>query len=164
MANRASQIADKIKTQRQLKKIIPKLKKEGKRIAFTNGCFDILHYGHIKYLGEAKAKADILVVGLNNDASIRRIKGAGRPINRQSDRAKVLSALSCVDYVTVFGEDTPLSLIKSVKPDALIKGADWQAEKIVGADFVKSYGGKALTVSYLKGYSTTGLIERIGKN
>jgi D-beta-D-heptose 7-phosphate kinase/D-beta-D-heptose 1-phosphate adenosyltransferase len=157
-------MVDKIKTQGQLKEILRSLKKEGKRVAFTNGCFDIVHCGHIKYLEDAKRLADILVVGLNSDASIRRIKGNGRPINKQSDRAKILAALSCVDYVAIFGEDTPLKLIKSVRPDVLIKGADWRIKKIAGADFVRSYGAKALTVPYLKGYSTTGLIERIKRN
>lgn len=156
-------MADKIRTQKELKRIIGKLKKQGKRIAFTNGCFDILHYGHIKYLEDAKAKADILVVALNSDASIKRIKGCLRPINTQADRARVLGALSAIDYVTIFNEETPLKLIQLVKPDILIKGGDWQMRKIVGADFVRTYGGKALTIPYIKGYSTTKLIEKIKK-
>lgn len=155
---------DKIKTRARLKKIINRLKKQGKKIAFTNGCFDILHYGHIKYLEDAKAKAGILVVGLNSDASIKRIKGASRPINRQSDRARMLEALSAIDYITVFNEDTPLKLIQALKPDILIKGRDWSVRKIVGADFVRASGGRVITVPYLKGYSTTGLIEKIKNN
>lgn len=157
-------MADKIKTWAQLEKIISRLKKQGKKIAFTNGCFDILHYGHIKYLEDAKAKADILVVGLNSDGSIRRIKGQSRPINSQSDRAKVLGALSAIDYVTIFNEDTPLNLIQRIRPDVLVKGRDWSISKIVGADFVKASGGKVVTVAYLKGRSTTGLIEKIKDN
>lgn len=155
---------DKIKTRARLKKIISRLKKQGKKIAFTNGCFDILHYGHIKYLEDAKAKAGILVVGLNSDASIKRIKGASRPINRQSDRARMLEALSAIDYITIFNEDTPLKLIQALKPDILIKGRDWSVRKIVGADFVRASGGRVITVPYLKGYSTTGLIEKIKNN
>jgi rfaE bifunctional protein nucleotidyltransferase chain/domain len=155
---------DKIKTLARLEKIIHQLKKQGKKIAFTNGCFDILHYGHVKYLEDARAKADILVVGLNSDASIKIIKGASRPINRQADRAKMLEALSAIDYITIFNEDTPLKLIRALKPDILIKGRDWSVRKIVGADFVRASGGRVVTVPYLKGYSTTGLIEKIKNN
>src|SRR3989338_5314219 len=151
----------KIKTQSEIRKITDKLKRQGKRIVFTNGCFDILHYGHIKYLQDAKNLADVLVLGLNSDSSIRKIKGSARPINKQLDRARVLSALTCVDYLTIFSEDTPLRLIKLIQPDVLVKGGDWQAEKIVGADFVKSHGGKVLAISYIKGYSTTKLINKI---
>lgn len=155
---------DKIKTRAQLKKIILRLKKQGKKIAFTNGCFDILHYGHIKYLEDAKARADILVVGLNSDVSIKRIKGSSRPVNRQADRARTLEALSAIDYLSIFNENTPLKLIQSVNPDILIKGRDWSVRKIVGADFVRACGGRVVTVPYLKGYSTTGLIEKIKNN
>lgn len=155
---------DKIKTRARLGKIIHRLKEHGKKIAFTNGCFDILHYGHVKYLEDAKAKADILVVGLNSDASIKRIKGASRPINRQADRARMLEALSAIDYITIFSEDTPLKLIQALKPDILIKGRDWSVRKIVGADFIRASGGSVVTVPYLKGYSTTGLIEKIKNN
>ena len=151
----------KIKTQSEIRKITDKLKRQGKRIVFTNGCFDILHYGHIKYLQDAKNLADVLVLGLNSDSSIRKIKGSARPINKQLDRARVLSALTCVDYLTIFSEDTPLRLIKLIQPDVLVKGGDWQAEKIVGADFVKSHGGKVLAISYINGYSTTKLINKI---
>ncbi|TAN60037.1 D-glycero-beta-D-manno-heptose 1-phosphate adenylyltransferase [bacterium] len=154
----------KIKTRARLEKTIHQLKRQGKKIAFTNGCFDILHYGHLKYLEDAKAKADVLVVGLNSDASIKRIKGASRPINRQADRARMLEALSAVDYITIFSEDTPFKLIQVLKPDILIKGRDWSVRKIVGADFVRASGGRVITVPYLKGYSTTGLIEKIKNN
>lgn len=152
---------NKIKSRRQIKTTIDKLKKEGKRVAFTNGCFDILHYGHIKYLKDARGMADALVVGLNSDSSVRKIKGSSRPINAQLDRAKVLSALCDVDYVTIFNEETPLKLIKLLGPDVLIKGGDWKKEEIVGADFVKSYGARVVTVPYLKGYSTTELLGKI---
>ncbi|MEK6564793.1 MAG: D-glycero-beta-D-manno-heptose 1-phosphate adenylyltransferase [Candidatus Omnitrophota bacterium] len=151
----------KIKTKKELKDIISSLNKQGKRIVFTNGCFDILHYGHIKYLQDAKGLADVLVLGLNSDSSVKKIKGPARPINKQLDRARVLSALSCVDYLTIFSEDTPLGLIRLIQPDVLVKGGDWQTEKIVGADFVKARGGKVLAIPYIKGYSTTKLINKI---
>ena len=152
---------NKIHTQARLKGIIDKLRKQGKKIAFTKGCFDILHYGHIKYLQDAKLASDILVLGLNSDASVKRIKGHKRPANKQLDRSRVLAALSCVDYITVFNQDNPLKLIKLLRPDILIKGGDWETDKIIGAEFVKSYGGRVLTIPYLKGYSTTGLIARL---
>ena len=152
---------NKIQSQARLKGAIDKLKRQGKRIAFTNGCFDILHYGHIKYLQDAKRASDVLVLGLNSDASVKKIKGKKRPLNKQTDRGRVLAALSCVDYITVFNQDTPLKLIKLLRPDILIKGGDWKADKIIGAEFVKSYGGQVKTIPYLKGYSTTGLIARI---
>lgn len=153
--------ASKIKTQRQLIKLIYGLRKKGKKIAFTNGCFDILHYGHIKYLEKAKRLADILVVAANSDSSVRKIKGKNRPINNQFDRLRVLNALSCIDYLVMFNEETPLKLIESISPDVLIKGGDWKVEEIAGADFVKSYGGKIVAIPYLKGYSTTNLIKKI---
>jgi len=154
-------MSDKIKTQKELKRVIAYLRKQGKKIVFTNGCFDILHYGHIKYLQDAKGLADVLVLGLNSDSSVKKIKGSARPINKQLDRARVLSALSCVDYLTIFSEDTPLKLIRLIQPDVLVKGGDWQAEKIVGADFVKSRGGKVMAIPYIKGYSTTQQIKKI---
>ncbi len=151
----------KIKTQSEIRKITDKLKRQGKRIVFTNGCFDILHYGHIKYLQDAKLLADVLVLGLNSDSSVKKIKGSARPINKQLDRARVLSALSCVDYLTIFSEGTPLRLIRLIQPDVLVKGGDWKTEKIVGADFVKARGGKVLAIPYIKGYSTTQQIKKI---
>lgn len=152
---------NKIKTKEELKKIVLRLKKQDKKVVFTNGCFDILHYGHIKYLQDAKGLAEVLVVGLNSDSSVKKIKGSARPINKQLDRARVLSALACVDYLTIFSEDTPLKLIKLIQPDVLVKGGDWPTERIVGADFVKSRGGKVLAIPYIKGYSTTRLIEKV---
>ena len=144
-----------------LKRIIRRLKQNGKRIVFTNGCFDILHYGHVKYLQDARNKGDYLVVAVNSDSSVKKIKAKNRPVIGQSDRVKTVAALSSVDFVVLFNADNPLSLIKALKPDILIKGADWKKQKIIGADFLKSYGGKVLTVNLVKGRSTSALIEKI---
>lgn len=134
-------------------------KRAGKRIAFTNGCFDILHLGHVSYLEKAKGHDRVLIVGVNSDASVRRLKGAGRPVNGQSARAQVLAALSCVDYVTVFNKDTPLELIKRIKPDILIKGADWKDKPVAGADFVQKHGGRVQFIEFVKGYSTSNILR-----
>ncbi len=133
------------------------------RIVFTNGCFDILHVGHVRYLNAAKALGEVLVVGLNSDASVRRIKGAHRPINAEQDRAEILAALACVDYITVFEEPDPLAVIQAVAPDVLVKGADWEVSRIVGADFVRGYGGRVVRIPVVEGVSTTRLIEKILK-
>jgi len=133
----------------------------GKVLVFTNGCFDILHYGHVKYLEAAKKKGDILIVGMNTDASVRRLKGPGRPVTPEKERAAILAALACVDYVTLFAEDTPLRLIEAVRPDVLVKGRDWKKTEIVGARFVSARGGRVLTVPLVKNRSTTGLLKRI---
>ncbi|MGE0269075.1 MAG: D-glycero-beta-D-manno-heptose 1-phosphate adenylyltransferase [Candidatus Omnitrophota bacterium] len=148
----------------ELKSELARLRKAGKTIAFTNGCFDILHFGHVSYLEKAKRGDRILVLGLNSDASIRKIKGAGRPIVPQRERAGVLAALASVDYVSIFSGQTPISLIKAVKPDVLIKGADWKGKGIVGEDFVKSYGGKVEYIKFEKGWSTTRIVELIKKS
>jgi len=132
-----------------------------KKIVFTNGCFDIVHAGHVDYLEKAKSLGDILVVGMNSDSSVRRIKGEKRPVVPQELRAKVLSSLKPVDYVVIFEEDTPLELIKAVKPDVLVKGGDWDIDKIVGREFVESYGGKVVTIPFEYDISTTRIIERI---
>jgi D-beta-D-heptose 7-phosphate kinase/D-beta-D-heptose 1-phosphate adenosyltransferase len=153
----------KIKSLNNLKKIISRLKSGNKRIVFTNGCFDLLHYGHVKYLQDARKKGDILVVGLNSDASVRRIKGHKKPVVKQKDRARVAAALESVDYVVIFSQDTPLDTIKAIKPDLLVKGADWSAKRIVGGDFVSGYGGCVTTIQFVKGYSTSKLIKEIGK-
>jgi D-beta-D-heptose 7-phosphate kinase/D-beta-D-heptose 1-phosphate adenosyltransferase len=153
----------KIKSLAALKADILKLKDQGKRIVFTNGCFDILHYGHAKYLEDAKAEGDILVVGVNSDSSIRKIKGKTRPIVDEVNRVKLLAALESIDFLTLFKETTPLKVIEAVKPDILIKGADWDKAKIVGNDFVKAYGGKVKTIKLVKGLSTTNLIKKIAK-
>jgi rfaE bifunctional protein nucleotidyltransferase chain/domain len=150
------------------KKILPigKLKKilkrqPRKKVVFTNGCFDILHYGHVKYLQRARSKGDLLVVGLNSDESVRRLKGAKRPLNTEKDRAAILAALSCVDFVVVFSDETPYKLIKTLEPRVLVKGGDWQKNKIVGADIVLRLGGKVLTIPAVKNRSTTNLIKKI---
>ncbi|MFH1190470.1 MAG: D-glycero-beta-D-manno-heptose 1-phosphate adenylyltransferase [Candidatus Omnitrophota bacterium] len=134
-----------------------------KKVVFTNGCFDILHVGHVAYLKRARELGDALVVGLNSDSSVRAIKGKFRPVNNEADRAIVLSALSFVDLITIFPEDTPERLIKAIKPDILAKGADWKESDIAGAGFVKSYGGKVVRIPFVKGYSTTSVIGKIGK-
>ncbi len=132
-----------------------------KKIVFTNGCFDLLHAGHADYLNKAKSLGDILVVGINSDASVRRIKGEKRPILPQQMRAYLLDNLKPVDYVVIFEEDTPLELIKAIKPDVLVKGADWDLESIVGADFVLSYGGRVERIAFSFDISTSKVVERI---
>ncbi len=131
------------------------------KVVFTNGCFDILHFGHVAYLQEAASLGDRLVVGLNSDASVKRLKGDNRPINSQDERKAVLEALSCVDEVVVFDEDTPIELIKKVKPDVLVKGGDWSPEQIVGSDFVLARGGEVRSLKFVDGFSSTGVIEKI---
>jgi len=133
----------------------------GSRIVFTNGCFDVLHVGHVQYLYEAKRAGDILIVGLNSDASVRRIKGAGRPAVPAEERAEVLAALEMVDLVTIFNEDTPLDLIKAVRPQVLVKGADWAPDQVVGRAEVEADGGRLLLIPLRTGVSTTGILERI---
>ena len=140
---------------------LKKARRAGRKIVFTNGCFDILHVGHVRYLGAARSEGDLLVVGLNSDSSVRSIKGERRPLVNQDQRAEVLASLACVDYVVVFDEPDPLRLIRAVKPDILVKGADWAEENIVGAEFVKSTGGKILRIELVSDASTTGLIDRI---
>jgi len=152
---------EKIKPLKRLKNIVSLLKKRGKKIVFTNGCFDILHLGHVKYLQDSKNLGDVLVVAVNSDSSVKIIKQKGRPINPQKERAGVLAALGSVDYITFFNDDTPINAIKALKPDILVKGADWHVSKIVGKDFVESCGGKVKTIPYLKGYSTTKIINKI---
>jgi rfaE bifunctional protein nucleotidyltransferase chain/domain len=151
----------KIKSRLALKKIVRKLKAKNIKIAFTNGCFDILHLGHVRYLEDAKKCADILVAAVNDDNSVKRLKGNRRPIFPLKDRMEVLAALSSIDYVTSFTEDTPAEIIKFLKPDVIVKGADYSVKNIVGRDIVKSYGGKTIRVKYLKGYSVSRLIKRI---
>lgn len=150
-----------LKTLEELLSILQEERKKGKKIVFTNGCFDIIHAGHVDYLERAKKLGDILVVGLNSDNSVKRIKGKKRPINPQEQRAKVLSSLKPVDYVVIFEEDTPEKLIKAIKPDVLVKGGDWPIEKIVGKEFVESYGGKVLTIPFTYNVSTTEIIKKI---
>jgi len=147
-----------------LKTLLGKLtnhRRAGKKIAFTNGCFDIIHYGHTAYLEKAKTKDRILVVGLNSDRSVRALKGKARPICPQRQRAGVLAALACVDYVTIFDADTPDKLIRAVCPDILIKGADWKGKKVVGGDWVKKNKGRVQFIRFVPGCSTTRLIDDI---
>jgi D-beta-D-heptose 7-phosphate kinase/D-beta-D-heptose 1-phosphate adenosyltransferase len=134
---------------------------EGRRVVFTNGCFDLLHPGHVRYLGEARRLGDVLIVALNSDASVRRLKGAGRPILNESERAEVMAALAAVDVVTVFDEETPRDLIAALLPDVLVKGGDWPLDQIVGREEVEAAGGRVLALPYLEGSSTTDIIERI---
>lgn len=134
----------------------------GQRIAFTNGCFDVLHAGHVEYLQEARSQAELLIVGLNSDASIRSIKGTGRPLHSQDARALVLAALQVVDYITLFDEPTPLALIETVRPDVLVKGADYRKEQVVGAALVESYGGRVHLAALREGYSTTRILQQLG--
>ncbi len=133
----------------------------GQRIAFTNGCFDVLHAGHVQYLQEARAQADVLVVGVNSDASVQGLKGKTRPVQSLPARATVLAALQAVDFVAVFDDETPLALIERVRPDVLVKGQDYRKEEVVGADFVESYGGRVHLAALHQGYSTTRLIEQM---
>ena len=134
---------------------------QGKKIVFTNGCFDILHRGHVTYLNEAKKLGDLLVLGVNSDASVKRLKGVDRPINKESDRAFVLSQLKSVDFTEIFTEDTPLSLILKIKPKVLVKGGDWKIDQIVGAREVIADGGEVFSLNFVDGYSTTSIIHKI---
>jgi len=131
------------------------------KIVFTNGCFDLLHVGHVTYLAQAKALGDVLVIGLNTDASVRRLKGPNRPVNEQDARALVLAALESVDYVVFFDEDTPYNIITQVKPDILVKGGDYEIDNIVGGDFVRARGGQVLTIPFVDGFSTSNILEQI---
>jgi rfaE bifunctional protein nucleotidyltransferase chain/domain len=138
-----------------------RMRREGKQLVFTNGCFDLLHPGHVRYLDQARALGDSLVVALNSDRSVRALKGEGRPILSQRERAEVMAALESVDYVTTFDEETPRELIAVLLPDILVKGGDWPVEQIVGREEVEAAGGKVLSLAYVEGSSTTDIIERI---
>ena len=142
---------------------INKIKSEGKKIVFTNGCFDLLHVGHIKYLSQAKDLGDILIIGLNSDKSVKKLKGNNRPINSFEDRAKLLAALKSVDLVIMFEEQTPENLIKEIIPDVLVKGGDYDIEEIVGYQTVIDNGGQVKTLSFYEGYSSTNYIDKINK-
>jgi len=152
---------ERIIESKNIKKEISELKKESKKIVFTNGCFDIIHAGHISYLNEAKALGDILIVGLNSDESVRRLKGADRPVVNERDRAYVLANLKPVDYVVMFDEDTPYELIKKIKPDILVKGADYAGKNVAGRDIVESSGGKTVLINFIEGKSTSEIIKKI---
>ena len=152
----------KIKNKPDLAAIVEDLRRQGKRIVFTNGCFDLMHVGHIRYLQAARELGDVLVVGVNSDASVRSLnKGPGRPIIPEAQRAEVLAALACVDYVVVFDEPDPGALIGALQPDVLVKGGDWAPDRIVGREVVEARGGRVLTIPLVPGVSTSALVERI---
>jgi D-beta-D-heptose 7-phosphate kinase/D-beta-D-heptose 1-phosphate adenosyltransferase len=151
----------KILSRKALKKEIDRLRGEGKKIAFTNGCFDILHVGHVRYLREAAKTGDVLVLALNSDASVRAIKGDKRPLIPEGERADVAAALESVNYVTLFDELTPLKLIEYLQPDVIVKGGDWAEENVVGRDAVKEWGGSVVIVPETPGASTTNIVEKI---
>jgi len=150
----------KVLPRSRLQRRLQRLRREGKRIVFTNGCFDLIHPGHVRYLRAAKRLGDVLVVALNSDRSVRRLKGPGRPLVPQHDRCEVVAALEMVDYVTVFSEDTPYALIQALTPDVLVKGGDWRPNQIVGADIVRARGGTVRSLPFARGYSTTRLVRR----
>ena len=154
---------EKIKARGVLLTIVKDLKAKRKKIVFTNGCFDLLHVGHVRYLERAKALGEILVVGVNSDDSVRRLKGSGRPILPQEERAEILSGLGCVDYVIVFDESTPLKLISSLQPHILVKGGDWTKQTTVGREVVEGSGGEVVILPFVEGTSTSNLIETILK-
>ncbi|HBQ20766.1 MAG TPA: D-glycero-beta-D-manno-heptose 1-phosphate adenylyltransferase [Deltaproteobacteria bacterium] len=153
----------KIINSQKLKLKLLALQKKKKKIVFTNGCFDILHAGHIRYLKEAKKWGDVLVIALNSDVSVHKIKGPKRPIVPQQERAEVMAALECVDFVTFFNEDNPHRIISDLKPDILVKGGDWKPSQIIGSDIVLKNGGKVKSIRYHKGKSTTHIIQKILK-
>ena len=153
----------KIKGRKELLRIIKNLKAKGKRIVFTNGCFDLLHIGHVRYLEKARTLGDALVVGVNSDSSVRKLKGPNRPVLPSKERAEILSGLGCVDYITIFDELDPLKLITSLHPNVLAKGGDWTKEQIVGREVLERSGGKVVIIRFVKGASTSTLIETILK-
>ncbi|MBW1770961.1 MAG: D-glycero-beta-D-manno-heptose 1-phosphate adenylyltransferase, partial [Deltaproteobacteria bacterium] len=154
-------MSEKILEREALKKTVRSLKKGGKKIAFTNGCFELLHVGHVQYLQAARAEGDILVVGMNSDHSVRQIKGPRRPVVPENERAEVLASLACVDFVSLFDEPDPLEIIRSLLPDVLVKGADWAEDAIVGRDIVEAHGGRVVRIPLTQGASTTSIIEKI---
>jgi D-beta-D-heptose 7-phosphate kinase/D-beta-D-heptose 1-phosphate adenosyltransferase len=147
-----------------IEKSLAALRSQNKKIVFANGCFDLLRVGHVRYLQEARSLGDALVVGINSDASVKRLKGPTRPIQIENDRAEILAALGCVDFTVIFTEDTPENLIQKVRPDILVKGGDWKISDIVGAPFVQSYGGQVMSLQFINGKSTTKLIEKSQQN
>lgn len=146
--------------QNEIEKYLARLQFFGKKIVFTNGCFDLLHVGHVRYLQQARALGHFLVVGVNSDESVRRLKGPTRPVQNEDDRAEILAGLSSVSFTVIFTEDTPENLIKVIRPSVLVKGGDWNLNEIVGADFVQSIGGHVMSLQFVDGKSTTKLIEK----
>lgn len=155
---------DKILDRAALVARVAEARRAGKRIVFTNGCFDLMHVGHVRYLAAARAAGDLLVVALNADASVRRLKGPERPLVPEAARAEVVAALAAVDYVTLFGEDTPAEVITALLPDVLVKGADWAPDQVVGREVVEAHGGRVELVPVVEGFSTTALIERLRRD
>lgn len=156
-----STIESKIQTPEQISETLSAWRAKGEKIVFTNGCFDLLHYGHLHYLAQARDLGDRLVIGLNSAGSVRRLKGPKRPINDELTRTHMLAALAVVDAVVVFEEDTPINLIRHVLPDILVKGGDWKPEQIVGSDVVLARGGQVFSLPYIDGYSTTNIEQKI---
>ena len=154
-------VSAKLKSVDELSAIAAEARKNGKIVVFTNGCFDLIHRGHIHTLRQAKALGDLLVVGLNSDGSVKAIKGPDRPIMPEADRIELIAALEMVDYLVTYSEPDPYQVITAIKPSVLVKGGDWSADKIVGADVVEQYGGRVAVIPYLPGFSTTQIIERI---
>jgi rfaE bifunctional protein nucleotidyltransferase chain/domain len=152
---------DKIVAREQLVAIGAQARRDGRRVVFTNGCFDLLHVGHVRYLAAARDAGDLLLVGINDDASVRRSKGPARPLVPAAARAEVVAALAAVDYVTLFAEDTPYELIRALLPDVLVKGGDWAADRVVGRDVVEAHGGSVLLIPVVAGFSTTTLLDRL---
>ncbi len=153
----------KIKSVPELQPLLGVLRAAGKQIVFTNGCFDLIHTGHTRYLATARSLGDLLVVAVNSDSSVRSLKGDKRPINKQDERAETLAALESVDFVTIFEELDPYKVIAALQPDVLVKGGDWPIDKIIGRDIVEARGGKVVNVPFVEGQSTTGIIEKIVK-
>lgn len=154
-------VSGKLKSLEEIKAIAVSARTNGKKVAFTNGCFDLLHRGHVHVLRAARACADLLIVGINSDQSVKHIKGPTRPVLPESDRCELLGAMEMVDFVVLFNEPDPHNLISAIRPDVLVKGGDWNTDKIIGADIVEEAGGRVVVVPYIKGFSTTEIIERI---
>jgi D-beta-D-heptose 7-phosphate kinase/D-beta-D-heptose 1-phosphate adenosyltransferase len=156
-------MTNKIKTVKELRPLLAILRAAGKKIVFTNGCFDLIHTGHTRYLSLARSLGDVLVVAVNSDSSVRTIKGEKRPLNSEAERMETLAALECVDFVVLFDEPDPHRIISDIEPDVLVKGGDWPIEKIIGREVVEARGGKVVNVPYIEGSSTTGIIEKVLK-
>lgn len=161
--SRAENIIDKILSPQKMKNLLAEKSFSEMKIVFTNGCFDILHPGHIHLLKEARKLGDLLIVGLNSDSSVKRLKGPDRPVQDENSRALILASMIYVDYVVLFSEDTPLDLIKLISPDVLVKGGDYREDQIVGADFLRSTGGNTITIPFLEGHSSSSLIDKSKK-
>ncbi len=159
--NHLQALKDKIVSREEIQKIALELKKQSKTIVFSNGCFDLVHRGHVEYLAQARDLADVFILGLNTDASVRRLKGVQRPLQDELARAVLMAGFSFIDYVVLFDEDTPYELISEIVPDVLVKGNDYKAEDVVGYDIVTQNGGEVKTIPLVEGYSTTNIVEKI---